>query len=35
VDKYKIELKALVTRINEIAHGQKMIIKNIEEYKKI
>ena len=34
VDKYQIELKALVTRRNEIAHGQKMTIKNIDEYKK-
>lgn len=34
VDKYQIELKALVMRRNEIAHGQKMTIKNIDEYKK-
>jgi len=34
IDKYQIELKALVTRRNEIAHGQKMTIKNIDEYKK-
>jgi hypothetical protein len=34
VDKYKIELKSLVTRRNEIAHGEKMTIKNIDEYKK-
>ncbi len=34
VDKYQIELKALVTRRNEIAHGEKMTIKNIDEYKK-
>lgn len=34
IDKYETELKALVSRRNEIAHGQKMIIKDINEYKK-
>ena len=34
VDQYKIELKGLVSRRNEIAHGQKMIIKDLNEYKK-
>ena len=34
VEQYKIELKTLVVRRNEIAHGQKMIIKDIQEYKK-
>ncbi|MEQ8998025.1 MAG: MAE_28990/MAE_18760 family HEPN-like nuclease [Coleofasciculus sp. B1-GNL1-01] len=34
VDQYEIELKGLVRRRNEIAHGQKMIIKDLNEYKK-
>jgi hypothetical protein len=34
VEKYEIELKALVTRRNHIAHGKKMIIKDLQEYKK-
>lgn len=34
VDQYEIELKGLVSRRNEIAHGQKMIIKDLNEYKK-
>jgi len=34
VDQYEIELKGLVKRRNEIAHGQKMIIKDLNEYKK-
>jgi len=34
VDQYEIELKALVRRRNDIAHGQKMIIKDLNEYKK-
>ncbi len=32
VDKHTTKLTALVTRRNEIAHGKKMIIKNIKEY---
>jgi len=34
IEKYEIELKALVARRNEIAHGQKMIIRDINEYEK-
>ncbi|MFB2982814.1 MAE_28990/MAE_18760 family HEPN-like nuclease [Microseira sp. BLCC-F43] len=34
VDQYEIELKALVRRRNDIAHGQKMIIKDLNEYQK-
>ncbi|VXD18864.1 MAE_28990/MAE_18760 family HEPN-like nuclease [Planktothrix paucivesiculata] len=34
VEKYEIELKALVKRRNHIAHGKKMIIKDLQEYKK-
>lgn len=34
VDRYEIELKALVRRRNDIAHGQKMTIKDLNEYKK-
>ncbi|NEQ64877.1 MAG: hypothetical protein F6K21_05120 [Symploca sp. SIO2D2] len=34
VDQYEIELKGLVRRRNEIAHGQKTIIKDLNEYKK-
>ena len=34
VDQYETELNALVSRRNEIAHGKKMIIKDINEYKK-
>ncbi|KYC39808.1 hypothetical protein WA1_27945 [Scytonema hofmannii PCC 7110] len=34
VDRYQIEIKSLVARRNEIAHGQKMIIKDLQEYKK-
>ncbi|MBD2314026.1 hypothetical protein H6G20_20355 [Desertifilum sp. FACHB-1129] len=34
VDQYEIELKGLVRRRNDIAHGQKMIIKDLNEYKK-
>lgn len=34
VDQYEIELRGLVRRRNEIAHGQKMIIKDLNEYKK-
>lgn len=34
MDRYQIEIKSLVARRNEIAHGQKMIIKDLPEYKK-
>ncbi|NET56252.1 MAG: hypothetical protein F6K47_08765 [Symploca sp. SIO2E6] len=34
IDQYKTELNALVTRRNDIAHGKKMIIKDLNEYKK-
>jgi hypothetical protein len=34
VDQYEIELRALVSRRNGIAHGQKMIIKDLNEYQK-
>lgn len=34
VEQYKIELRTLVARRNEIAHGQKMIIKDLQEYQK-
>ncbi|MHC5738580.1 MAE_28990/MAE_18760 family HEPN-like nuclease [Nostoc sp.] len=34
VEQYKIELKTLVVRRNDIAHGQKMIIKDLKEYQK-
>lgn len=34
VEQYETELKTLVGRRNEIAHGQKMSIKDIKEYKK-
>ncbi|HAG80049.1 MAG TPA: hypothetical protein DCL61_02520 [Cyanobacteria bacterium UBA12227] len=34
VEQYKTELKTLVGRRNEIAHGQKMVIKDLKEYKK-
>jgi hypothetical protein len=34
VEQYKTELKTLVGRRNEIAHGKKMSIKDINEYKK-
>ncbi|MGL5062207.1 MAG: MAE_28990/MAE_18760 family HEPN-like nuclease [Microcoleus sp.] len=32
VDRYEVKLRALVSRRNGIAHGQKMIIKDIHEY---
>lgn len=32
LDEHRMHLKALVTRRNKIAHGEKMIIKNIQEY---
>jgi hypothetical protein len=34
VEQYKIELRTLVARRNEIAHGKKMLIKDIQEYQK-
>ena len=34
IDEFQIELRALVSRRNEIAHGKKMIIRNLEEYQK-
>lgn len=34
VDQYEIQLKALVRRRNDIAHGQKMIINDLYEYQK-
>jgi hypothetical protein len=34
VEQYETELKALVTRRNGIAHGKKMIIKDLNEYEK-
>lgn len=34
VEQYQIELRTLVRRRNEIAHGQKMIIKDLKEYQK-
>lgn len=34
VDQYEIELKGLVSRRNEIAHGKRMIIKDLNEYEK-
>jgi hypothetical protein len=33
VDKNELKLKALVSRRNEIAHGKKMIVATLEEYK--
>jgi hypothetical protein len=33
VDYYATELRALVSRRNDIAHGKQMVIKNITEYK--
>ncbi|WP_139832940.1 MAE_28990/MAE_18760 family HEPN-like nuclease [Pseudomonas sp. R45(2017)] len=32
IDKYATQIKTLVSRRNDIAHGQKMIIKDIQEY---
>lgn len=34
VEKYEIELKTLVKRRNEIAHGKQMVIKDLQEYQK-
>ncbi|MEH1986345.1 MAE_28990/MAE_18760 family HEPN-like nuclease [Nostoc sp.] len=34
VEQYQIELRTLVRRRNDIAHGQKMIIKDLKEYQK-
>ncbi|WP_223811863.1 MAE_28990/MAE_18760 family HEPN-like nuclease [Pseudomonas oryziphila] len=34
IDQHATEIKTLVSRRNDIAHGQKMIIKDIQEYKK-
>lgn len=34
IEVYKIEIKTLVARRNQIAHGQKMVIKNIDKYQK-
>jgi hypothetical protein len=34
IDEHATRIKALVARRNEIAHGQKMIIKDIDEYQK-
>lgn len=33
IDKYSTEIKTLVARRNDIAHGQKMTVKDIQEYK--
>jgi len=33
VDQHRAKLKLLVGRRNEIAHGKKMVIKNLDEYK--
>jgi len=32
IDKYATQIKTLVSRRNDIAHGQKMIIRDIQEY---
>ncbi|NES22394.1 MAG: hypothetical protein F6K41_26615 [Symploca sp. SIO3E6] len=34
IDQYEIEIRGLVKRRNDIAHGQKMLIKDLKEYKK-
>jgi hypothetical protein len=34
VEQYKIDLRTLVARRNEIAHGKKMLIKDVQEYQK-
>jgi hypothetical protein len=34
IDEFQVELRALVSRRNDIAHGKKMVIKTLEEYQK-